>query len=116
MEGFARLDPALPPTGFDRKRWRTLIDDGGKFLARWGEEAARLGWSALDVFGVHSIAPGARYDAAGLALLISGGEVVSVKPDRATIQSNRGGALLTYLRTPRTGTVALWEISGESAN
>jgi hypothetical protein len=30
-----------------------LIDDGGKFLDRWGVEAARLGWSALDVFGAH---------------------------------------------------------------
>ncbi len=110
IEGFARLDPASPPKGFDKKRWRILINDGDRFLDQWGDEAARLGWTALDVFGVHPKAPGARYDAAGLVVLINGGDVISIKSDRATIQSNGGKALLTYLRRPRTGTVALWEI------
>ena len=109
-EGFARLDLAQPPKGFDERRWRTLIDDGGKFLDRWGGEAARLGWSALDVFGAHPIAPGARYDAAGLVLLIDGGEVIAIRLDRATIRSRLSPSELTYLRTPKAGVVALWDL------
>ena len=110
-EGFARLDMASPPRGLDQRRWRTLIDDGGRFLDQWGAEAARLGWSALDVFGVHPVAPNARYDAMGLVLLINGGEVISIKSDRATIRARGSGSLLTYLRRPSAGGVALWELS-----
>jgi hypothetical protein len=109
-EGFARLDMAQPPKGFDERRWRMLIDDGGKFLDRWGGEAARLGWSVFDVFGAHPIAPGARCDAAGLVTLIDGGEVIAIKADRATIRSCRSSSELTYLRTPRAGVVALWDL------
>jgi hypothetical protein len=97
-EGFARLDLASPPVGFDAKRWRTLIDDGGKFLDRWGGETARLGWSALDLFGAHPVAPAFRYDAAGLVNLISGGDVVDIRTDRAVIRTPSGTSLTYYLR------------------
>jgi len=110
-EGFARLDLASPPKGFDKRRWRTLIDDGGKFLDRWGAEAARLGWSALDVFGAHPIAPAVRYDAAGLVLLIGGSDVLAVTERSATIRRPSSENTLTYLRTPRQGAVALWMLS-----
>ena len=109
-EGFAQLDLATPPMGFDQRRWRTLINDGGKFLDHWGAEAARLGWSALDVFGVHPIAPAARFDAAGLVLLISSGEVLAINHMSATIKSRSSNSTLTYLRTPREGAVALWAL------
>ena len=114
-EGFARLELAKPPTGFDARRWRTLIDDGGKFLDRWGAEAARLGWSALDVFGAHPVAPAVRYDAAGLVQLISGGEVIAVRADRATIRARLSRSELTYLRSPRAGAVALWDLPATDA-
>jgi hypothetical protein len=52
-ESFVRLDIAERPPDFTGKAWRKLIEDGGRFLDRWANEAARLGWSALDVFGVH---------------------------------------------------------------
>ena len=57
-EGFARLDAATPPKGFDLGRWRQLIDDGGRFLDRWALTAAECGWSATDVFGLHPVASG----------------------------------------------------------
>jgi hypothetical protein len=109
-EGFARLDLAVPSKGFDPRRWRTLINDGGRFLDRWGVEAARLGWSALDVFGAHPVAPAVRYDAAGLVQLISGGEVIAIRTDRATIRAMLSRSELTYLRSPRAGVVALWDL------
>ena len=83
-EGFARLDLASPPAGFDAKRWRTLIDDGGKFLDRWGGEAARLGWSALDLLGAHPVAPAFRYDAAADEIHQAGGVVSESRSNRVS--------------------------------
>jgi hypothetical protein len=110
-EGFACLNLASPVKGFDDARWRTLIDDGGKFLDRWGAEAAKLGWAAEDVFGVHPHAPGARYHAAGLVLLINGGEVVAIDVQSASIKVKGSGSVLIYLRKPRQGAVALWALA-----
>ena len=108
-EGYAALDLSAPPEGFAPPTWRQLVDDGGRFLDRWGCEAAELGWSVLDVFGVHPLAPAPRYDCMGLVPLIRGGEVIAISSDRATIQTGTG-ALLTYLRRPRPGAVAVWEV------
>jgi hypothetical protein len=113
-EGFARLDLASPPAGFDPKRWRTLIDDGGKFLDRWAVQAARLGWSVLDLFGAHPVAPAYRYDAAGLVNLISGGDVVDIRTDRAVIRTPSGNSLTYYLRRDCRDAVALWDLGTPS--
>jgi hypothetical protein len=34
------------------ERWQHAVDDGRAFLARWGEQAEALGWSARDLFGL----------------------------------------------------------------
>jgi hypothetical protein len=62
------------------------------------------------VFGAHPVAPAVRYDAAGLVQLISGGEVIAIRTDRATIRAKLSRSELTYLRSPRSGVVALWEL------
>jgi hypothetical protein len=108
-EGFARLDCSTPPPGFSPRSWEQLINDGGRFMDRWATEAARLGWTAEDVFGVHPSASGARVDAMGLVPLIGGGEVVSISGDRASIRMP-GGSTLTYLRRARPKAVALWDL------
>jgi hypothetical protein len=107
-EGFARLDLSAPPQGFGDARWRTVVNDGGRFLDRWADEAARLGWQATDVFGVHPIAPSTRFDAMGLVPIIGGGEVISINERSATILSP-GGQLLVYMRRPSNGAVCLWD-------
>lgn len=109
-EGFARLHCSTPPPGFSRCDWEQVIKDGGQFLDRWAAEAIRLGWTAEDAFGVHPEAPGARVDCMGLVPLISGGEVVSILADRASI-TMPGGSTLTYLRRPRPAAVVLWELT-----
>ncbi len=45
------------------------------FISRSGHAAQPLGWTALDLFGVHPLAPASRFDAMGLFLLIQGGAV-----------------------------------------
>jgi hypothetical protein len=105
----ARLDIAERPPDFTEKAWRQLVEDGGRFLDRWASEAARRGWSALDVFGVHPAAPSTTYDAIGLVPLIRGGDVVAIRSDRATVRTQEG-TLLTYLRRPQPGAIAVWKL------
>jgi hypothetical protein len=108
-ESFARLGIADRPPDFTGEAWRQLIEDGGRFLDCWASEAARLGWSALDVFGVHPAAPSTTYDAIGLVPLIRGGDVVTIRSDNATVRTGEG-TLLTYLRRPQLGAIAVWKL------
>ena len=107
-EGFARLEIAAPLPDFSESWWRAIVKDGGRLLEEWAPEAARLGWQATELFGVHPLAPAARFDAMGLVLIISGGEVVSIDERSATIRSP-GGQLLVYMRRPSNEAVCLWD-------
>src|SRR5512132_3507046 len=43
-----------PPEHVDVSRWRQCVADGSRFLALWGEQAERLGWTSADLFGLHT--------------------------------------------------------------
>jgi hypothetical protein len=86
-------------------RWQAAVDDGRRFLARWGEQAEALGWTARDLFGLHQ-PPGAphpsysrlaRYDETGLVWLLQGRPVVALTEATAAIQSSTG-AFTIYRR------------------
>lgn len=109
-EGFACLDLTRPLAGFGTGRWRQIIDDGGRFLDRWASQAAAVGWSAADVFGLHPAAPASRYDGMGLVPLIGGGEVIAVEPDHAVIRMQCGACLTYYLRRLRPDAVPVWDL------
>jgi hypothetical protein len=110
---FVRLNPDCSPASFSGRHWREIIRDGSLFLSTWAIQAHDLGWTALDLFGAHRIAPEARWDCAGLVLLIGGGRVVAMTDASATIQ-RPSGSRLTYSRTPaHPEAVALWELAGK---
>ena len=46
------LDREKPLHGLDRLRWCQLVGDAEWLLASFGQQAARDGWSACDLFGV----------------------------------------------------------------
>lgn len=51
---FARAFAALQfeaPEGVSLARHEEMMDDAGRLLDAWGEEAERLGWSAADLIG-----------------------------------------------------------------
>jgi hypothetical protein len=105
-EAFARLDLLARRQGESGNRWRQLMNDAGRFLDQWGVEAAKLGWSAIDVFGNH--ANRSPDGPTGLVPLIMGGTVVSIGHDRATIRMCDGGSVV-YLRRPLAGLSWNWE-------
>lgn len=112
-EALARLDLAARPQGEPDDRWRQLMDDAGRFLDRWGADAARLGWSAIDVFGTGVDRSEVDAHPGGLVPLIRGGFVESIARDRATIRMPSGGVVV-YLRRPCAGSSSEWERAEES--
>jgi hypothetical protein len=94
-----------PPALIDIAR-RQCVQDGSKFLARWGEQAHALGWTSADLFGLHSPPANphpsyrrlSRYDATGLCWLLEGREVVALTEATASIRNPDTGAITTYRR------------------
>jgi hypothetical protein len=82
-----------PPDGVDDARWRSALTDGDRFLETWGSQAADLGWTGDDLFGLHPTAPLARYDAMGLVWLLRGRTVERLTATEATIRASAGTTL-----------------------
>jgi hypothetical protein len=106
----ALLKSGEPRLGMTPLHWSQFVRDARRFLAEWGAEAARLGWSAEDIFGVHPLAPEARYDVMGILPLIRGNEVVAISEHRAIICTPGGGHMTYYRHRPNSGAVAVWEL------
>jgi hypothetical protein len=95
-------------------RWQKAVADGKTFLARWGEQAHALGWTAKDLFGLLPVPEHAkpsfnrlsRYDETGLIWLLDGRRVVALSEDRAAVQSPSGNATIyRKLNKPALGPV-----------
>lgn len=69
----------------DPRRWEQAKRDAAEFLADWGDQAAELGWTAEELFGLHPVAPLTRYDVMGLIWLLSGKEVSAIDERTAKI-------------------------------
>jgi hypothetical protein len=107
--GLANMRVADPLEGFSFPMWRHICIDGEAFSRRWAAQAAALGWSALDIFGVHPLSPAGRIGCWGVALLIQGGEVDALTSDAASIR-RRSGARLTWRRFDNLQQVPIWQL------
>lgn len=105
----AELERQECPDWIAVDRWQHMLSDVGTFLTRWGSTAHSLGWTALDLFGVHPLAPSARFDAMGLLLLTQGSTVVALTAEAATLR-RVSGAVLTYRRDDMRGAALLSEV------
>jgi hypothetical protein len=93
--------PALVPV----ERWQQAVEDGRRFLAKWGEQAEGLGWTSADLFGLHqsperphpSYNRLSRYDCTGLIWLLQGRDVIALTAEGAVIRTATA-AILTYYR------------------
>jgi hypothetical protein len=94
---YDRLLGAPCPTGWSPHAWAQLLDDMGGFLSTWATPATELGWSELDLFGVHRAVPRARFDVMGLLPLLDGKRVIAMEQSTAVIQG-RGGRDLRFCR------------------
>jgi hypothetical protein len=83
-DAFAKL-LAGAPADVPAKRWHRCIIDAVEFLDQWGEQAARLGWGPDELFGLHPVAPLARYDNMGTLWLLKGERVVALTETEARL-------------------------------
>jgi hypothetical protein len=111
LNRFCRIFAALEARSPDHvlvERWQHAVEDGRRFLARWGEQAEALGWTPKDLFGLQtppekphpSYCRLSRYDETGLIWLLCGREVVALTEATAAIQ-NPTGAITIYRRQNR---------------
>jgi hypothetical protein len=100
------------PDHIEAKRWQQCVVDASRFIASWGDKALALGWTADELFGLHS-SPArprpsysrlSRYDHTGLLWLLQGCRVIALTNTTAAISTPSGGTL-TYrkLRKPAFG-------------
>ncbi len=110
VQGVADLLATARPASCPDAKWQTLREDAYHFLRDHAAQAHALGWTGLDLFGVHPVKPWARLDVMGLVPLLRGREVAALNRDGATIKM-AGGQVLTYRRvqvTCPTDTCLIW--------
>ena len=94
------------PDYIETERWRRAVVDGRHFLSTWGEHAQALGWTARDLFGLHTPPENphpsyrrlSRYDETGLIWLLQGCEVLALTAMTATIR-RPSGSTTTYRKS-----------------
>ena len=108
--GYARMQTMPPPLDMPALRWQQMINDTGLFLDRWAMEVLAVGWTSLDLFGVHPKAPYRAIFYAGLVSLLNGRPVIAITADTAIIDCGKG-VHHTYQRCqPKPGQIPLWEL------
>ena len=91
------------PDHVEDDRWRQAVEDGHRFLGTWGAKAETLGWTARDLFGLHTPPENphpsyrrlSRYDETGLIWLLQACEVLALTAMTATIR-RPSGSTTTY--------------------
>jgi len=75
--GFARLQ-LTPPSGLSAPRWLQAVDDAGRFLDAFGQQAQAMGWSEHDLF---------RFG--GLIQSLKGAHVLKITSTAAVLSNGR---------------------------
>ena len=94
---------ARSPEHVPADRWQQAVQDGRRFLAKWGAQAAALGWTPRDLFGLQkspdqshpSYRCLSRYDETGLIWLLRGRPVVALTVAAHTF-GGRGRARINH--------------------
>ena len=104
------LSPASDPCpGFRAGQWSRVHAAALEFLANHADAAADLGWTTLELFGVHEIVSVRRVDCCGALMVSNGSAVVEVAPDLIRYADG-----LAYRRArPEGPTVPVWEFKAK---
>jgi hypothetical protein len=108
--GLALLHPDRPPLGFSPAPWLQLINDAGGPLDRWGQKLNALTWNDDDLWACDPVAPDQRLDAAGLAIVLVGGEMRAVARDRAALALTEGGVRIVARSSHAGARQMLWDL------
>ncbi len=103
---------AMPcPASCPEEWWEALREDAYHFLRDWAARAHELGWTALDLFGVHPERPLERFDCMGLVPLLNGAGVTALSDTEAVIEKPNGARLAFHRRGQVPDeTCLVWEL------
>ncbi|GJD30059.1 hypothetical protein PMNALOAF_1302 [Methylobacterium adhaesivum] len=104
-KGFLDLRPSVVPCpDLTAQSWASVHEKCVDFLDRWAEEAAGLGWTTLDLFGVHRHVGLIRFDYCG-GVVMSGDKVSAITASRIAFVNTAH-----YRDTPGrpSGAVPIW--------
>jgi len=104
-QGFLNLRPSVVPCpGLTAQSWASTHEKCIDFLDRWADEAVGLGWTTLELFGVHPEAGLIRPDFCG-GIVMSGDKVSAITANRIVFVNTAH-----YRDTPGrpTGAVPIW--------
>jgi hypothetical protein len=76
----------------------------------WLAEAARLGWTDLDLFGVDADRPYTRIDGLGLVPALDGCKIVALSAEGATLETSAGVRQSYRRKAGRPGRVLVWKV------
>jgi hypothetical protein len=115
--GLGQLRFMPPPTGFDTNRWNVGVRWARRIAVEHGPAALVMGWGAEDLFGLHPVAPAARYDSIGLAFVMKETDcIISLNDERAILRSARGTPTSFWLGQRSSESRPAWELLGRVAN
>ena len=118
-EGVGLLATVPAPSAVPPRRWAALAASAFRLVRDHGAELHTAGWNALDLFGLHSIAPLANPTGWGLAWLLgAAGEVLDVAPEAVGMRHGPGGARLVFHQRrarERSGIRLAWNVPGNPA-
>ena len=104
--------PSVPLGDYSSARWATLRRDVNEFvIGPWSAQATALGWTELDLFGVHATRPSVRVDQAGLVVLLDGCKIVELSANGAILETPAGARQSYRRKMEQLGRVLVWEIS-----
>jgi hypothetical protein len=104
--------PSVPQADFPSNRWDTLRRDLADFLgSAWVAEAARLGWSDLELFGVDADRPYARLDGLGLVPALDGCRIIELNATGAVLDSPSGTRQSYQRKVEQPGQVLVWKLA-----
>ena len=111
VQGICDLLTMAPPASCPDARWQTLREDAYTFLRDHAARAHELGWSVLDLFGVHCERPWVRFDCMWLVPVLDGGRAMALSDTEAVIE-RPSGALVTFRRRVMvpSETCLLWHL------
>jgi len=108
----ARSPPAAWPT--DRLAlWPTVVDRALAFERCWGDQARSVGWTELDLYGLHQRAPWPNLSAMGAVFLVAigGHAVIRVNAEAIEIAVQTTGSRLRIVRRPPDpASVLAWQL------
>jgi hypothetical protein len=102
---------SLAPDSIPPRRWRIFQRDCRAFLAEGhAAQAASLGWTSVDLFGLHSLKPAERPNGWGAVWLVHGAKVIVLTADSIALRTASGSKLTTTRRPLCAGTVPAWDL------